>query len=326
MMAIKTMKVENFTVFKNMEVEFSPGINVFIGENGTGKTHLLKLLYVANAMHIASGYTIDIRDVFGNNFKSNGCRFVIDGDDSHPWTLSGISTPTGTKLNPPHSYIHVDFENKAPAVFIPAKEVLSLSNITRVADEYKRTLNIDITITDIIDKARKLVPDVVSDFAIEITKTLENQIGGKTFFDEKDGTFWIQKANNINIPFTSEAEGYKKLGLLWQLIMNKSITENTVLLWDEPEANLSRLHTSALVDMLIELSRHGVQVFIATHDYNLMKYFSIKKKNSDQVAFISLYKGDEGIVCEYEDDYDLLKHNAIIDADIKLLEDEIEEG
>ena len=46
-MSINKIKIENFTVFKNFETEFSEGINIFIGENGTGKTHLLKYLYKA---------------------------------------------------------------------------------------------------------------------------------------------------------------------------------------------------------------------------------------------------------------------------------------
>lgn len=42
---LKTLTLENFTVFAKAELEFSPGINVIIGENGTGKTHLLKAGY-----------------------------------------------------------------------------------------------------------------------------------------------------------------------------------------------------------------------------------------------------------------------------------------
>ena len=44
-MILKSIKLENFTVFENIICDFSPGINIFIGENGTGKTHLLKILY-----------------------------------------------------------------------------------------------------------------------------------------------------------------------------------------------------------------------------------------------------------------------------------------
>jgi len=44
---IKQIKFENFTAFKHMEVNCSPGFNIFIGDNGTGKTHILKTIYSA---------------------------------------------------------------------------------------------------------------------------------------------------------------------------------------------------------------------------------------------------------------------------------------
>ena len=40
-MKIKRIKFQNYTVFEDQQMEFSPGINVIIGENGTGKTHLM---------------------------------------------------------------------------------------------------------------------------------------------------------------------------------------------------------------------------------------------------------------------------------------------
>ena len=46
-MALTKAKFENFTAFKDLEVEFSPGINALIGANGTGKTHLMKACYAA---------------------------------------------------------------------------------------------------------------------------------------------------------------------------------------------------------------------------------------------------------------------------------------
>ena len=36
-MKIKRIKFQNYTVFEDQQMEFSPGINVIIGENGTGK-------------------------------------------------------------------------------------------------------------------------------------------------------------------------------------------------------------------------------------------------------------------------------------------------
>ena len=46
-MTIKSVGLKNFTVFKDFQLEVSSGINIFVGENGTGKTHLLKALYAA---------------------------------------------------------------------------------------------------------------------------------------------------------------------------------------------------------------------------------------------------------------------------------------
>lgn len=46
-MIIKKIKFQNYTVFEDHQIEFSPGVNIIIGENGTGKTHLIKALYSA---------------------------------------------------------------------------------------------------------------------------------------------------------------------------------------------------------------------------------------------------------------------------------------
>ena len=41
--SIQSIHLKNFIVFKNFKVDFSSGINIFIGKNGTGKTQLLSL-------------------------------------------------------------------------------------------------------------------------------------------------------------------------------------------------------------------------------------------------------------------------------------------
>jgi len=43
---LKTLHIQHFTVFQDARFDFSPGLNVVIGDNGTGKTHLLKLAYL----------------------------------------------------------------------------------------------------------------------------------------------------------------------------------------------------------------------------------------------------------------------------------------
>ncbi|WP_439840698.1 AAA family ATPase [Aeromonas veronii] len=42
---IKSFSLKNFTLFREAEMTLSPNLNVIIGENGCGKSHLLKALY-----------------------------------------------------------------------------------------------------------------------------------------------------------------------------------------------------------------------------------------------------------------------------------------
>ena len=41
----QSLRLRNFTAFAAAEFDFVPGVNVFVGENGTGKTHVMKALY-----------------------------------------------------------------------------------------------------------------------------------------------------------------------------------------------------------------------------------------------------------------------------------------
>ena len=44
-MKIHGVKLENFMLFDKLDAEFSPNVNIICGENSTGKTALIKLLY-----------------------------------------------------------------------------------------------------------------------------------------------------------------------------------------------------------------------------------------------------------------------------------------
>lgn len=46
-MSINKISFDHFTAFKQLEIHCSEGINIFIGQNGMGKTHILKAAYAA---------------------------------------------------------------------------------------------------------------------------------------------------------------------------------------------------------------------------------------------------------------------------------------
>jgi len=42
---LNRLVLKNFTVFQQAAFDFAPALNVIVGENGTGKTHILKAAY-----------------------------------------------------------------------------------------------------------------------------------------------------------------------------------------------------------------------------------------------------------------------------------------
>ena len=46
-MNLKSVSIKNFKGVKNMEIEFTPKVNLLIGDNGAGKTSVLEAIAVA---------------------------------------------------------------------------------------------------------------------------------------------------------------------------------------------------------------------------------------------------------------------------------------
>jgi len=127
------------------------------------------------------------------------------------------------------------------------------------------------------------------------------------------------------------AEGYRKIGVLHRLLSNGSINpgETGVLLWDEPEANLNPKLMKEVVEVLLELSRNGQQIVVATHDYVLLKWLDLlmdKKGKEDHVRYHVLQRRDEdGRMSVYStDDYGQLVTTGISKTFGELYEAEIE--
>ena len=185
--------------------------------------------------------------------------------------------------------------------------------------EKYREFPFDKTLTDIIRKANQWTVKSIPNMAKSILPTLENIMGGEVYIENEE--FFIKRSNGDLINFAVEAEGIKKIGLLWQLIMTENITENSILLWDEPEANLNPEYLPIIVDCLLELSRHNVQILVSTHNYIFAKYFDVKRKESDAVKFHALYKENNAALCETKDFFGDLEHNSITETFNKLLDE-----
>ncbi len=318
-MYIKNINIKNFTVFKKVNMNFSKGINIFIGENGTGKTHLMKMMYAPISYNYNTSRRIFWEDIFTHNttvqtvpnyFRRNkNEKFLID-----------IEFSNNKFYKNEDGNFSQEFYNVS-TVFIPVTEMLSHSK-GFLALERERQIPFERTLIDIIAKSQLGRSKQRDSLHNSILDKISNIIDGEVVYD--DDTFFIVKRNGMKVEFSMEAEGIRKIGLLWTLIQNGIINSNSILFWDEPEANINPKYIPDLVEILIELQKNGVQIFITTHDYIFSKYFDVKRSDNDKIKYFSLYKTDDGV--DYEDSLKLeyLERNEIRDTFIKLYEDEIE--
>lgn len=322
-MSIKSIELKNFTVFNDLKLNFSKGVNIFVGENGTGKTQLLKAIYAD--LKISKSRDIDDISRYFKCVNENNKFFVRQ---LKPLFLkveaSGIENKSDKNYLMGKGSYEISYPSKEEkCTFIPAKDMLTHSKgFVSMADKFSE-FPFDKTLVDIVKIAGEWQLKKIPQIAMKILPKLEKMMNGTVVIENDE--FYIKKNNDEMVNFSVEAEGLKKIGLLWQLLMNENITADTILLWDEPEANINPKFIPDIVEILIELQRQGVQIFITTHNYILAKYFGVKKMENDEVMYYSLYRNDDGNVnCESNEIFSELKNNSIMDTFINLYKDEVE--
>lgn len=326
-MPVTKAKFENFTAFKDLEVEFSPGINALIGENGTGKTHLMKACYaVCNFVKTDRSLAYRMVEVFLPSGRQGG-RLVRRGEDETEGTAEIHIDDWYARctFHGPNQRTVITPEDQpkpsVTSVYIPVKE--SLANAPGFLSLYAaREIHFEEVYRDILYSAY-LPPlrEPIDDHHRQMLASIEHVIGGKITMSGEE--FFLSNEQG-DTEFTLLAEGWRKLGLLWLLIRNGSLQNGSVLFWDEPETNLNPKMYGIVVNVLLELHRAGVQVFFATHDYVILKELDLQMKEEDDVAFHSLYRDDDGeITCRTTNHYLDIRPNAIDEKFTDLYDREI---
>ena len=322
-MSITRVKLENFTCFESLDLEPSPGINVLVGANGTGKTHLMKVCYcLYEDMRARAPFYQKLFDVFLPSRRSMR-RFI---NRSHPQLMATAEIFLDTanrraEIRPSDqittfgSFSESSEDRARDAVefvYIPAKDMLA--NAPGFRSLYaSREIHFEEIYLDILDKAfLPAMRNPAEHISAETLKRLEGELGGKVAVH---GEEFFLSSEQGEIEFTLLAEGLRKLGLLWLLIRNGSLKPGAMLFWDEPETNLNPKLYGVVIDVLLELQRVGVQVFLATHDYVILRELDLQAKEGDQVAFHSLYRNEEGqIACHTTDKFLEIHPNTIMEA------------
>lgn len=307
---ITTLELSNITVFNKARLDFSPGLNVLIGENGTGKSHVLKLGYAL----------LQTVDVFKNTISSNvpsfvrilvtherlasifGCNSALLSRNNHeegPFTLA-IALSDGCRYSLDEDMADSGYQpgsaTTLSTLFIPPKEILSVYKGFRSTLK-TRELAFDGTYLDLAE-ALDLPPfrDETLEAVRPLYEPLEQilharieQENGEFFFTPQEGDA------DARIHAQLAAEGHRKLGMLSYLIKNGSLREGTSLFWDEPEANLNPRLLVKLARVLVELSRH-MQIIIATHSLFLLRELEIlqETQNLRHARYFGLHFAADG--------------------------------
>jgi energy-coupling factor transporter ATP-binding protein EcfA2 len=342
-MPLEKINIENFTAFDSVDIEFSKGLNIFIGENGTGKTHLLKILYAVCQAAQAEKTGIDFMTKLGKIFRPDDfdlSRLVRRGSGAGTAKINARVAPEGgapaslsaelDARSPKKKNIEGDDDWKKLAAslsstFIPAKEILSNARNLIQALE-KGNVDFDDTYKDIISAAsvNQTNGAETETRRKKYLKTLQAITSGTV--SVKNEEFYLNTRGQPALEFQLVAEGVRKIALLWRLIDNGALEKGSVLFWDEPEANVNPVHIPILADMLLELQRDGVQIFIATHDYFVAKYLGVRRKKCDAMRYHSLYQDKKSVFCESADSFEELRNNHIMDTFIALYKEEIDKA
>ena len=341
---IKKLEIENFTCFKKAEFNFSDGINVLIGQNGTGKTHVLKLLYTIlytfeehnlkklqfqPSLKFHLRYVALLMQIFKTNFgsveniielMSNRLFFNIN------YKINESALLMTCKHNIENNKIDLNLKKNintlsTTSIYLPPQEILSIStDLIAFCEKYENSH--DLTYYNLAKALDTPKLKNVGDFQ-DIVNDLLQEIGGQ--IQKKDKKFSINfDGKEINAPLL--AEGIKKIATVQYLIENGSITKDTILLWDEPEVHFNPQMIPFLVKLMEKMANAGMQIFIATHDYLLSQQLSLRheykttlepKEKIPDMKFFGLYEDENqkeaGILVEEGQDLVEISNNPILE-------------
>ncbi|MDP3874867.1 MAG: AAA family ATPase [Methyloversatilis sp.] len=336
---IDHIKLDNFGPLSKIDWPKLGRINLIIGGNGSGKTFLLKSIY--SCMRTLEEYKRGNEQRSASEILADKLYWTFQAEKIGDLVSKSADAPLSSTLTIDKRDFSYSFgkdtsrqitglENHVPpresnSVFLPAKEVLSLHQIILKSREQDKVFGFDDTYFDLAKALRYIRPNGkkggknFDEFA-KSRAQLEDILGGVIKYDEPSGR-WLFVEGRHKFPIGVTAEGIKKISILDTLLGNRYLDTNSVVLIDEPESALHPTAISHLLDIVATLADRGIQFFMASHSYFVVKkLFLIAQERAWSIPVISAT--DSGWT--YDDLMKGMPDNPIIAESIRLYRQEVE--
>ncbi|NOS89097.1 MAG: ATP-binding protein [Methylococcaceae bacterium] len=356
---INSAELKNFGPIKALDWQNLGKINLIIGNNGCGKSFVLKALY--SAMRTLEDYkrnqnadSIDeiLKRKLHWTFQAENIGDLVtkpsDGVLSFSLIFSGqnfsysFSNDNTNVFDPLENQVAPRTDN---SIFLPAKEILSLHHIIlNTRNQY--LFGFDDTYFDLalallqpptetvlvwgngiaMGKSQSALhfkfPSTSGHNSIDFNDSrmlLEDLIEGRIEFDG-DKKQWYFIKDEQRFPMGVTAEGIRKVAVLDSLLGNRHLNENSIIFIDEPESALHPEAIDKLLDIVAMLAQHGIQFFLASHSYFVIKkLFLIAQEQQLSIPVLS-YQNDEWVQSDLKDE---MPSNPIISESIRLYKEEV---
>ena len=337
---LKRMTIKNLTVFPAADLQFARQLNVIVGENGAGKTHLLKMAYSVLAASweegrkptstapTKAGLQVRLADKLVNVFRPEAlgrlarrrqgrerCDIALSFDKKELDIDFSFATNSKSEVTlevTPKAWLKV-----APA-YLPTRELLTIfPNFVSVYEGHY--LEFEETWRDTCVLLGKPLQRGPKEKRIrELLEPLEAAMGGTIELD-RNGRFYLKNASGrLEMPLV--AEGMRKLAMLARLIATGALLDKGYLFWDEPEANLNPKLIRQIARSIVSLSASGIQVFIATHSLFLLRELEILLASDEHAGiktrFFALENTGDGVVVTQGNAVDEVGEIAALDEEL----------
>lgn len=145
-----------------------------------------------------------------------------------------------------------------------------------------------------------------------VVEKINRMIGGDFHLSNNGEYFLFNRKNDKNFTMKNTATGFKQLGIIQILLQNRSLSENSILIIDEPEVHLHpQLQLDFVRVLFLLVSDLNIRIYINTHSpqfVEAMELYSLKYAKDENCAFkfedINFYLTEK---VENSDKYDFNK-------------------